>query len=94
MATRVTLNVSLSPELERFIGTRVASGRYQSASEVIRDALRLLEEREITRETALKDLRAKIAVGLDQIETGQVHDGEAVFEDIKQRSRKRRGAAT
>lgn len=41
-----SLNVSLTPELERFIGTRVASGRYQSASEVVRAALPLLEREE------------------------------------------------
>jgi antitoxin ParD1/3/4 len=44
MATRTTLNVSLSVELGRFIQQQVDSGRYQSASEVVRAALRLLEE--------------------------------------------------
>jgi antitoxin ParD1/3/4 len=48
MATqRTTLNVSLTPELERFIAARVASGRYQTASEVVRAALRLLEQSEL-----------------------------------------------
>ena len=45
MATqRTSLNVSLTPELEQFIAARVASGRYQTASEVVRAALRLLEQ--------------------------------------------------
>jgi antitoxin ParD1/3/4 len=44
MATRTTLNVSLSVELGKFIQQQVDSGRYQSASEVIRAALRLLED--------------------------------------------------
>lgn len=43
---RTSLNVSLTPELERFIAARVASGRYQTASEVVRAALRLLEQNE------------------------------------------------
>ena len=43
---RTSLNVSLTPELERFITARVASGRYQTASEVVRAGLRLLAERE------------------------------------------------
>ena len=43
---RSSLNVSLTPELERFITDRVASGRYQTASEVVRAALRLLEQSE------------------------------------------------
>ena len=83
MAGRVSVNVSLSPELERFIADRVASGRYQSVSEVVREGLRLLEERELVRQVALDDLRAKIAVGLDQIKRGKVHDGKAVFESIQ-----------
>jgi putative addiction module CopG family antidote len=44
--TPKSLNVSLTPELTRFITSRVASGRYQSASEVVRAALRLLEREE------------------------------------------------
>jgi antitoxin ParD1/3/4 len=46
MAIRMTLNISLPPKLGQFVEQRVASGRYSSASEVIRAGLRLLEERE------------------------------------------------
>jgi len=46
MATRKTKNVSLTPELDRFVEERVASGLYRSASEVVRAALRLLEKEE------------------------------------------------
>ena len=46
MPVRKTRNVSLTPEMEDFIDGRVASGRYRSASEVVRAALRLLEEDE------------------------------------------------
>jgi antitoxin ParD1/3/4 len=46
MPTRKTMNVSLTPELERYVAERVASGRYRSASEVVRAALRLLEKEE------------------------------------------------
>ena len=55
------MNVSLTPELERFTRSLVESGRYRSASEVVRDSLRLLEDREA--KTA--ELRRLIQEGLD-----------------------------
>lgn len=45
MSRRVSQSISLTPELDRFVQSQVASGRYQTASEVIRDGLRLLQER-------------------------------------------------
>jgi len=42
------MNVSLTPELENFVSAKVDSGRYNSASEVVREALRLLEEHDNT----------------------------------------------
>lgn len=76
------MNVSLTPELEAFIDTRVASGRYQSASEVVRAGLRLLEAEEREREAALAEVGQKIEVGLEQIRRGEVFDGEAVFDEL------------
>lgn len=57
MATRTTLNVSLPTELGRFVEALVSSGRYASASEVVRVALRLLQERE-TRAPAPTEARS------------------------------------
>ncbi len=90
MPTRASLNVSLTPELEQFVQSRVASGRYQTASEVVREGLRLLEERELARATALKELRAKIRRGVEQADRGELLDGETVFEEIRQLSARRR----
>lgn len=82
MANRITLNISLTPELERFIAAHVASGRYQSASEVVREGLRLLEEREEPRRAALQELRELIAVGLEEAKRGELLDGEQVIADL------------
>ncbi len=46
MPRRKTMNVSLTPEMEAFVFERVSSGRYRSNSEVLRAALRLLEDQE------------------------------------------------
>ncbi|HEY9422921.1 MAG TPA: type II toxin-antitoxin system ParD family antitoxin [Thermoanaerobaculia bacterium] len=83
------LNISLTPELEEFVSKRVASGRYQSASEVIRQGLRLLQEEEMSREASLDRLRNQINLGLDQAERGELLDGEEVFEELERRSRTR-----
>jgi antitoxin ParD1/3/4 len=85
MATRSTLNISLTRELEEFISTHVQSGRYQSASEVVRQGLRLLQEQETTREAQLARLRNQIQIGLDQADRGELLDGEAVFEELEHR---------
>lgn len=90
MPIRTSLNVSLTPELEQFVQSRVASGLYQTASEVIREGLRLLEERERARDVALEELRAKIRRGAEQADRGELLDGEAVFEEIRQLSARRR----
>jgi antitoxin ParD1/3/4 len=88
-AGRTTLNVSLTPALQRFVETRVASGRYQSASEVVREGLRLVEEHELN----LRELRREIATGLEQAKRGELIDGEAVFRDLDRRARKPRRRA-
>ncbi len=46
MPTRKTMNVSITPELERSVSARVAAGRYRTASEVVRAALRMLDREE------------------------------------------------
>ena len=54
---------AIGSHFERFIRQKIESGRYSSASEVIRDALRLLEEREELRETQIKNLRQQLQEG-------------------------------
>jgi antitoxin ParD1/3/4 len=82
MPKRPTTNISLTPELEAFVAARVASGRYQSASEVVRAGLRLLEKEEEEREMARREIQQKIALGLEQARRGELLDGEAVFDEL------------
>lgn len=60
------MNVSLTFELEQFVHEKVKSGRYLSISEVIREGLRLLEERFRLYELRLVDLQQKLSVGVEQ----------------------------
>lgn len=76
------MDVALSPELERLIQELVASRRYSSASEVVREALRLLQERDQLRDLRRAELRKKIAEGVASAEAGRLHDGEQVFEEL------------
>ena len=57
------MNVSLTPELERLVNEKVASGLYQTASEVVREALRLLKDRDLARD----QLRADVQSGFSQL---------------------------
>ena len=84
------MNVSLTPKLEALVAKKVASGLYNSASEVIRDALRLFEEREQLREMRLEELRREIAVGMEQADRGETRPfDETVVEPIKTEGRKK-----
>jgi len=79
------VNVSLTPELEGFVQQKVESGRYNSASEVIREALRLLEDHDALRQIKLDALRKEIAIGLEQAERGEVSPLD--IESIKAKGR-------
>lgn len=87
MATRTTLNVSLTPDLSRFVERRLRSGRYQSASEVVREALRLLEGRDQTPVASVDELKREIEIGLAQLRRGEGVDGEVFFRRLVARRR-------
>ena len=72
----MSLNVSLPPELEHRVREHVASGLYGSASEVIREALRLFEAYQTVRKTNLATLKADIAKGLADERAGRVGVGD------------------
>jgi len=70
---------TLGKHFEDFVQAQLASGRYGNASEVLRDALRLMEDRE----RKLASLDASIARGLADIEAGRVHDADDVFNELE-----------
>ena len=81
------MNISLTPHLEKLVQGKVESGLYNSASEVMREALRLMEERDQLRELRLEELRRETQKGIDS--------GEATpldMEEIKARGRMRLAA--
>ena len=76
------MNVHLTPELERLVQKKVRSGRYNSASEVIREALRLMEQKDELRAIQIKELRTRIDRGLGEAERGEVADGEVFMQSL------------
>ena len=65
------MNVSLTTELEKFVSAKVESGRYNSASEVVREALRLLEERDHARSAQLAGFNQELGHRLETLDRGQ-----------------------
>jgi antitoxin ParD1/3/4 len=81
MARQTTLNVSLTPVLRKYVQSKLNSGRYESASEVVRDAIRALQERE--QAAALWSVvRAKVAVARSEVAEGKTVDGDAAMNEI------------
>ncbi len=79
------MNVSLTPELDQLVQQKVASGLYQTASEVIREGLRLLHERDAMREQQMRNLRQRIDRGLKQLDAGQGLSAEKAWKQIQNR---------
>ncbi len=81
MANRENISISFTPEQAAFLAGCVRSGRYQSASEVVREAVRLLEHQLTRREAELARARAMIQEGAEQLDRGEVVDGETFFRE-------------
>ena len=84
------MNVSLTPELETFVQTKVSSGRYTSASEVVREALRLLEDQDQSRAAQLEVFRSGVDRRLASRDRGEGIDGESAFAQIREKAALRR----
>ena len=82
------MNVNLTPELEELVRAKVSSGLYNSQSEVVREALRLLAEQDRLRRAHFAKLRDALAVGLEQADRGELLEGQAVVEEMRKSLRK------
>jgi antitoxin ParD1/3/4 len=76
------MNVHLTPKLERLVQNKVQSGRYNSASEVVREALRLMDQKDELRSIQLQELRSRVDKGLAQAERGEGADGEMFMQEL------------
>ena len=65
------MNISLTPTLENYLRQKVKSGMYNSTSEVVREALRLLEDQDVMKSVKLNSLRKDLQSGIDSLDNGR-----------------------
>ena len=91
------MNVSLTPELAKFVEKEVESGLYQTASEVIRAGLRRLKEDQAVRlpqaPRTLEELETQLLQSLDRLDRGEGVDGGEVFRRLRKRIKASRAGA-
>lgn len=85
------MNVSLTAELDKYVLDKVKTGRYSSASEVVREALRLLQEQDMAKNSWTQEVQRAIELGLDDLANGRYVEGtaEELIDDVKRRGRER-----
>ena len=84
------MNVSLTPELEKFVNAKVGSGRYNSASEVVREALRLLEEHDSARAAQMAEFNEELGRRLGSLDCGETIDPAEARSRFQRKSVERR----
>src|SRR5258705_357345 len=93
LARNFVMNVSLGTKWERFVDAKVKSGDFQTASEVLREGLRLLEEKELLKRisvSSLEELRTKLMQGVSSLEKGHGIEGEEAFRLLRERVKPRK----
>ena len=86
------MKVSLAEDTAQFVQTEVDSGRYDSAQDVVREALHLLYERTLVENDRRAHIDQQLAKGLDQLDRGEGIPGDVAFKALWERSRRRREA--
>lgn len=76
------MNISLTPALEKFVNDKVSTGLYNSVSEVIREAIRLLISKENISQERISMLNRDIEEGLNDFNNGQIQDGHVVMKNL------------
>ena len=84
------MNVHLGSAFDEFVAGLLKRGYYQTQSEVLREGLRLLKEREEIKQLRLAELRKEIALGGEQADRGELVDGPEAFAKIGKRSAQRK----
>ncbi|HVO79698.1 MAG TPA: type II toxin-antitoxin system ParD family antitoxin [Terriglobales bacterium] len=84
------MNVNLGPTFDQFVAEMLDTGLYQSQSEILREGLRLLKEREDQKKVRLAELRKQIALGVELADRGNFVDGPRTFARIRDQARRRR----
>ncbi len=88
------MNISLTPELAKFVEKEVESGLYQTASEVVRAGLRRLKEDQSARlphpPKTLEELETQLLQSIDRLERGEGVEGAEVFRNLRKRIKKTR----
>lgn len=91
------MNISLTPELEKFVEKEVTSGLYQTASEVIRAGLRRLKEDQDARlpkaPATLEELERMLLQSVERLDRGEGVDGEEVFRRLRKKIKQSRNDA-
>lgn len=80
----MAISADLGETLEAVVNDLVANGRYNSKSEVLREGVRLVQERE----ASIKELYARLEQGLDDVDAGRALPAEEVFDNLRQRLRR------
>ena len=84
------MNVHLTPELEKLVQKKVKAGSYNSASEVVREALRMMQERDELLLLRKEEIRKQIAEGYAALRRGEAIEGEAAFRQLDERHERHR----
>ena len=82
--------LTLPPELQEFIESQVASGKYASVDEVFMAGIKLLEERERLYQGRFEELRREVMIGVEEAEQGELLEAEAVITQLQEKLRQRR----